>query len=158
MLLHDNAITNNEGGIKNFFGEIHELYVKSLLNPFYIPGTKPRAVQLHPNGVQAIRFRPPICTYAAWGVRADEPAKSRKIPTRKKFAAHFRGQANPSNPQTSAPRSGRSPKNTSSHDPAKEGRVGWPAHGLASSCSRGATRTDTRTRRHTDTRTHVGGI
>jgi len=38
MLLHDNAITNNEGGIKNFFGEIHELYVKSLLNPFYIPG------------------------------------------------------------------------------------------------------------------------
>ena len=37
MLLHDSAISNNDG-IKAFFGEIHQLYVKSLLNPFYIPG------------------------------------------------------------------------------------------------------------------------
>ena len=31
----------------------------------------------------SIRFRPPTCAYALWGVRVDELAKSRKIPTRK---------------------------------------------------------------------------
>ena len=30
-----------------------------------------------------IRFRPPTCTYAPWGVRVDELAKSRETPTRK---------------------------------------------------------------------------
>jgi len=54
MLLHDNAITNNEGGIKNFFGEIHELYVKSLLNPFYIPGTRPGPFNSTPMGFNSI--------------------------------------------------------------------------------------------------------
>lgn len=38
MLLHERTISNNDG-IKNFFGEIYELYVKMLLNPFYIPGS-----------------------------------------------------------------------------------------------------------------------
>ncbi|KAL6608467.1 putative mbp-1 interacting protein-2A [Neocallimastix californiae] len=32
MLLHD---TTNPEGIKNFFSEVHELYIKVLLNPFY---------------------------------------------------------------------------------------------------------------------------
>lgn len=32
MLLHD---SKNEDGIKSFFTECHELYVKILMNPFY---------------------------------------------------------------------------------------------------------------------------
>mmetsp|Transcript_18339 Transcript_18339/g.47918 ORF Transcript_18339/g.47918 Transcript_18339/m.47918 type:complete len:141 (-) Transcript_18339:430-852(-) len=35
MLLHD---AKNDDGIKNFFNELHELYIKALLNPFYNPG------------------------------------------------------------------------------------------------------------------------
>jgi hypothetical protein len=46
MLLHD---VRNEDGIRNFFHDVHELYVKVLLNPFY----KVRAA------------RPP-CRSAAW--------------------------------------------------------------------------------------------
>jgi len=37
LILHDNR---NEEGIKNFCTEVHELYIKLILNPFYIPGTK----------------------------------------------------------------------------------------------------------------------
>ncbi|KAL7746909.1 TRAPP subunit [Sorochytrium milnesiophthora] len=32
VLLHD---TKNDDGIKNFLGELHELYIKTLMNPFY---------------------------------------------------------------------------------------------------------------------------
>ena len=44
MLLHERTISNNDG-IKNFFGEIYELYVKNLLNPFYIPGSPIKSPQ-----------------------------------------------------------------------------------------------------------------
>ncbi|XP_077250072.1 SNARE-like superfamily protein [Tasmannia lanceolata] len=37
MLLHD---SRNEDGIKSFFQEVHELYIKILLNPLYIPGSR----------------------------------------------------------------------------------------------------------------------
>ncbi|KAK9149676.1 hypothetical protein Scep_008433 [Stephania cephalantha] len=37
MLLHD---SRNEDGIKSFFQEVHELYVKILLNPLYLPGSR----------------------------------------------------------------------------------------------------------------------
>jgi hypothetical protein len=37
LILHDNR---NDEGIKNFCTEVHELYVKLILNPFYVPGTK----------------------------------------------------------------------------------------------------------------------
>eukprot|EP00252_Welwitschia_mirabilis_P001898 TRINITY_DN11864_c0_g1_i1.p1 TRINITY_DN11864_c0_g1~~TRINITY_DN11864_c0_g1_i1.p1 ORF type:complete len:136 (-),score=17.95 TRINITY_DN11864_c0_g1_i1:266-673(-) len=37
MLLHD---SRNEDGIKGFFQEVHELYVKILLNPLYIVGSR----------------------------------------------------------------------------------------------------------------------
>ncbi|KAI8017484.1 Trafficking protein particle complex subunit 2 [Camellia lanceoleosa] len=37
MLLHD---SRNDDGIKSFFQEVHELYIKILLNPLYIPGSR----------------------------------------------------------------------------------------------------------------------
>ena len=37
MLLHD---ARNEDGIRGFFTEVHELYVKLLLNPFYVPHSR----------------------------------------------------------------------------------------------------------------------
>ncbi len=37
MLLHDGR---NEDGIRGFCSEVHELYVKQLLNPFYIPNSR----------------------------------------------------------------------------------------------------------------------
>ena len=36
MLLHD---VKNDDGISKFFHEVHELYVKVLMNPFYTPNT-----------------------------------------------------------------------------------------------------------------------
>eukprot|EP00898_Chlorokybus_atmophyticus_P004368 jgi/Chlat1/4932/Chrsp31S04853 len=36
LLLHD---ARNEDGIRNFFQEVHELYIKVLLNPFHSPST-----------------------------------------------------------------------------------------------------------------------
>eukprot|EP00270_Netrium_digitus_P006432 TRINITY_DN18913_c0_g1_i1.p1 TRINITY_DN18913_c0_g1~~TRINITY_DN18913_c0_g1_i1.p1 ORF type:complete len:136 (-),score=15.48 TRINITY_DN18913_c0_g1_i1:147-554(-) len=37
MLLHD---SRNEDGIRNFFQEVHELYIKILCNPLHIPGSR----------------------------------------------------------------------------------------------------------------------
>ncbi|KAK2978110.1 hypothetical protein RJ640_009274 [Escallonia rubra] len=37
MLLHD---SRNDDGIKTFFQEVHELYIKILLNPLYLPGSR----------------------------------------------------------------------------------------------------------------------
>eukprot|EP00040_Diaphanoeca_grandis_P018463 m.97126 g.97126 ORF g.97126 m.97126 type:complete len:147 (-) comp26949_c0_seq1:285-725(-) len=45
LLLHDRAISNTDG-IKNFFSEVHEVYVKALLNPLYDPGLKLEAKDL----------------------------------------------------------------------------------------------------------------
>lgn len=39
LLLHDRSISNSDG-IRNFFQEVHEVYVKAMLNPLYIKGTK----------------------------------------------------------------------------------------------------------------------
>eukprot|EP00041_Stephanoeca_diplocostata_P015682 m.300038 g.300038 ORF g.300038 m.300038 type:complete len:148 (+) comp20124_c0_seq5:203-646(+) len=39
LLLHDRNISNNDG-IKNFFHEVYELYVKALLNPLQEPNSK----------------------------------------------------------------------------------------------------------------------
>ena len=36
MLLHD---VKNEDGIRNFFHDVHELYVKVLMNPFHVFNT-----------------------------------------------------------------------------------------------------------------------
>eukprot|EP00271_Cylindrocystis_brebissonii_P020129 TRINITY_DN6531_c0_g1_i2.p1 TRINITY_DN6531_c0_g1~~TRINITY_DN6531_c0_g1_i2.p1 ORF type:complete len:136 (+),score=18.51 TRINITY_DN6531_c0_g1_i2:122-529(+) len=37
MLLHD---SRNEDGIRSFFQEVHELYLRILFNPLYVPGSK----------------------------------------------------------------------------------------------------------------------
>ncbi|KAK7353664.1 hypothetical protein VNO80_19115 [Phaseolus coccineus] len=37
MLLHD---SRNDDGIKSFFQDVHELYIKTLLNPLYLPGSR----------------------------------------------------------------------------------------------------------------------
>jgi|APLak6261665176_1056049.scaffolds.fasta_scaffold09105_3 hypothetical protein len=37
MMLHDGR---NEDGIRGFCSEVHELYVKLLLNPFYLPHSR----------------------------------------------------------------------------------------------------------------------
>ncbi|XP_021314119.1 trafficking protein particle complex subunit 2 isoform X1 [Sorghum bicolor] len=37
MLLHD---SRSDDGIKSFFQEVHELYMKIFLNPLYLPGSR----------------------------------------------------------------------------------------------------------------------
>ncbi|CAL5057166.1 unnamed protein product [Urochloa decumbens] len=37
MLLHD---SRSDDGIKSFFQEVHELYIKIFLNPLYLPGSR----------------------------------------------------------------------------------------------------------------------
>ncbi|PSS17872.1 Trafficking protein particle complex subunit like [Actinidia chinensis var. chinensis] len=37
MLLHD---SRNDDGIKSFFQDVHELYIKILLNSLYLPGSR----------------------------------------------------------------------------------------------------------------------
>ncbi|KAF8645947.1 hypothetical protein HU200_066038 [Digitaria exilis] len=37
MLLHD---PRSDDGIKSFFQEVHELYIKIFLNPLYLPGSR----------------------------------------------------------------------------------------------------------------------
>ncbi|XP_073317050.1 transport protein particle 20 kDa subunit-like isoform X1 [Primulina huaijiensis] len=37
MLLHD---SRNDDGIKSFFQEVHELYIKTILNPLYLAGSR----------------------------------------------------------------------------------------------------------------------
>ena len=39
VLLHEHDVRNDDG-IKTFLAEMHQLYVKTLLNPFYIPGSQ----------------------------------------------------------------------------------------------------------------------
>ena len=53
MLLHD---VRNEDGIRNFFHDVHELYVKVLMNPFYTPST-PIASQVFDSRVKALGRR-----------------------------------------------------------------------------------------------------
>ena len=53
MLLHD---VRNEDGIRNFFHDVHELYVKVLMNPFYTPNT-PISSQLFDSRVKALGRR-----------------------------------------------------------------------------------------------------
>ncbi|KAL1376512.1 hypothetical protein pipiens_004369 [Culex pipiens pipiens] len=36
VMVHDNR---NDEGIKNFFNEMYETYIKHLMNPFYMPNT-----------------------------------------------------------------------------------------------------------------------
>jgi hypothetical protein len=50
MVLHD---VRNEDGIKNFFHDVHELYVKVLLNPFHSP-TKPIKSEAFDQRVRAL--------------------------------------------------------------------------------------------------------
>ncbi|XP_024520548.1 trafficking protein particle complex subunit 2-like [Selaginella moellendorffii] len=42
MLLHD---SRSEDSIKSFFQEVHELYIKILLNPLYVPGSRITSAQ-----------------------------------------------------------------------------------------------------------------
>ncbi|KAI9174435.1 hypothetical protein LWI28_017202 [Acer negundo] len=44
MLLHD---SRNDDGIKSFFQEVHELYIKILLNPLNLPGSRILILRLY---------------------------------------------------------------------------------------------------------------
>ncbi|XWS35315.1 hypothetical protein CRYUN_Cryun21dG0115300 [Craigia yunnanensis] len=37
---NDLVVSVNDDGIKSFFQEVHELYIKILLNPLYLPGSR----------------------------------------------------------------------------------------------------------------------
>ncbi|XBI47234.1 hypothetical protein VPH35_111237 [Triticum aestivum] len=66
MLLHD---SRSEDGIKSFFQEVHELYIKIFLNPLYLPGS--RITSSHFN--TKVRFQGNTCSIHSGGRPCKRP-------------------------------------------------------------------------------------